>query len=346
MLTVTEKPIVTRERYRYGRPRMALGDAIVTLTGALFVLISLVPAGSCSEVPSQSSSSFGCSTAWTTSSSSVVAVAPDLSITSSDIYIQHGSTNISHDVFGKVDSIHAVVRNLGDSNASVFGVDIGIRNAVRSYNHTLYRSISLNLSADQPENAVEIILPWVINMTSPGAFEIWVLLDQTYEIDESNESNNWAVQEFTLDPLQVDVLITTDKTEYEAGEMIVISAAVTYTGTEEPVKHLPFVRFVLIYAATGIVVPESETSASVTDETGSIVTVLRIPSTVATAVYTVRALVLDVPRDSHQQIMVDANDSNAVPVLWNVALAGTIAAIVVIVALLLLKKQEGPSIPP
>ena len=305
-----------------------------------------MPAGDCSEVPSFSSSYSGCGAALATSSSSALATAPDLSITSSDVYIQHGSTNISHDVFGKVDSIHAVVRNLGDSNASVFGVDIGIRNGIRSYNYTLYRGTRSNLSADQPENAVEITLPWVINITSPGVYEIWVLLDRTYEIDESNESNNWAVQEFTLDPLQVDVAITTDKVEYHAGDMIVISATVTYSGTLEPVKHLPGVRFVLIDAATGTVVPESDSAATMTDETGSIVILLRIPNTVASAAYTVGALVLDVPRDSHQQIMVNANHSYALPALWDVALAGTIAAIVVIVVLLLYKKQEGPSIPP
>jgi hypothetical protein len=55
-----------------------MGDTIATLTGALFVLLSIVPAGGCSEVPSLSSSYSGCCTAWATSSSSALAAAPDL----------------------------------------------------------------------------------------------------------------------------------------------------------------------------------------------------------------------------------------------------------------------------
>ena len=55
-----------------------MGDTIATLTGALFVLLSIVPAGGCSGVPSLSSSYFGCCTAWATSSSSALAAASDL----------------------------------------------------------------------------------------------------------------------------------------------------------------------------------------------------------------------------------------------------------------------------
>lgn len=339
MLMIAEKQTVASKENRDARPRMHLGCTIVTLTGALFVLLSLVPVGGCSEIPSLSSDYSVCSTARTTSSSSVVAVAPDLSITSSDIYIQHGSTNISHDVFGKVDIIHAVVRNLGDSDATIFGVGIGIRNAIGLYNHTLFSGTSYNLSAYQPENALEISYNWTIGITSPGAFEIWVLLDQTDEIDENNESNNWAVREFTLDPLQVDVAMLTDNFEYEAGEMIIISAVVTYRGTLEPVKHLPDVQFVLIHAATRTVVPDSETQYLTTSADGTIVTLMRIPTTATTDAYSILALVLDEPHYTQQRINVDANHPDALPAMWDVALVVTAAAIAVIVALLLWKKQ-------
>jgi len=339
MLTVAEKSIMARKGYRYARPRMPLGGIIVTLAGALFVLLSLVPAETCSEVATSSSSNYGWSSTLATSISSAVAAAPDLSITSSDIYITHGLTNISNDEFGKVDTIHAIVRNLGDSNANEFGANVGIRNAIGFYNHTLFEGTRYNLSTDQPENAIEVSYNWTIDITSPGAYEIWILLDPMNVVDENNESNNWAVRGFTLDPLQVDVAIATDKVEYEAGEMIVISATVTYRGTLEPVKHLPDVQFVLIHAATRTVVPDSLTPYGTTDADGTIVTLMRIPTTAATDVYSILALVLDEPHDTQQMINVNLNHPNALPAMLDVALVATVAAIAVIVALLLWKKQ-------
>ncbi len=324
----------------------------MTLAGVLLVLISLVPAENCSNSLSIKSSNSRCITAWATSSSSVAANEPDLSITSSDIYITHYGLNISHDVFGKVDIIHAILRNLGDGNASVFDVDIGIRDAIGIYNRTLYRGSYGNLSANQTENAVEITQPWIVDMTQPGAYEIWVLLDQMRDVYESNESNNWAIREFTLDELHVDVAITTDKTEYEAGDMIVISAVVSYRGTLEPVRNLPSVRFVLAHAFTQVVVPGSETSYSTTDPYGTIVILMRIPTTVATDIFTIVALVMDEPIDTQERLDVKVSHPNALPGMedvGSVAMIGAVATIFVIaiiVALILWRRRYGPSIPP
>ncbi|MBU1913878.1 MAG: hypothetical protein KJ563_01620 [Candidatus Thermoplasmatota archaeon] len=261
----------------------------------------------------------------------VTDVRPDLSIVSSDIYVQRGTTNVTSDVFGHQVNVRALVRDLGGRRVDAFQVEIGVRGA--GYNHTIHTKANYNISSNATENTLLVTVLWPINLTTPGAYEIWVWLDGPGSIAEPNEANNFAVAPFNITQLLVDVVIISDFAEYNAGDMMVISATVTYAGMSDPVKSLPGVVFWLV-DSSGELVPDSNSTVETTSLDGSIIVLLRIPPSLDTGTYTVRAVILDSDYDSATTIHVSAQVSGGlfpwwVWVLIIVAVVGVVAGFTV-----------------
>lgn len=262
----------------------------------------------------------------------VTDVRPDLSIVSSDIYVQRGTTNVTSDTFGRQVNVRALVRDLGGRRVDAFQVEIGVRNAA-GYNITIHTEANYNISANATENTLLVTVPWTINLTTPGAYEIWVRLDGPRSIAEPNEDNNFAVAPFNITLLLVDVLITSDFKEYNAGDMMVISATVTYANMDDPVKGLPGVVFWLV-DSTGEVVLDSHSSNETTNQDGGIIVLLRIPTSLDTGTYTVRAMILGSAHDSATTIHVSAQVSGGLFPWWVwiliiVAVVGVVAGFTV-----------------
>jgi ribosomal protein L40E len=244
----------------------------------------------------------------------VTDVRPDLSIVSADIYVQRGTTNVTSDTFGHQVNIRALVRDLGGRRVDAFQAEIGVRGVVGGYNHTINTNANYNISANATENTLLITVPWTINLTDAGGYEVWVKLDGPESIAEPDENNNFAAAAFNITLLEVDVVITTDFTEYDAGDMMVITATVSYANSNDPVKGLPGVVFWLVDSAG--LVEGSNSSIETTDQDGNIIVLLRIPTSLDTGTYTVRAVILDSDYDSSATIHVSAQVSGGLFPWW------------------------------
>ena len=259
-------------------------------------------------------------------------VRPDLSIASSDIYVQRDTTNVTSDTFGRQVNVRALVWDRGGRSVDAFEAAVGVRNAA-GYNITLFSKANYNISANETERTLLITVPWTINLTTPGAYQIWVLLDGTRAIAEPNEANNFATAPFNITQLSVDVTVTTDFAEYNAGDMMVITATINYANMNDPVKGLPGVVFWLL-DSSGALVPGSNSTFETTDQDGGIIVLLRIPPTLDTGTYTVRTVVLGTGHDSATSIHVSAQVSGGlfpwwVWVLIIVAVVGVVAGFTV-----------------
>jgi ribosomal protein L40E len=259
-------------------------------------------------------------------------VRPDLSITSSDIYVQSGTTNVTSDTFGRQVNVRALVWNRGGRSVDAFEAAIGVRNAA-GYNYTLLSKANYNISANATEKTLLITHQWPINLTTPGAYQIWVLLDGPGAIAEPNEANNFATAPFNITQLSVDVTVMTDFAEYNAGDLMGITATINYANMSDPVKDLPGVVFWLL-DSSGVQVPGSNSSIEPTDEFGGIFVPLRIPPTLDTGTYTIRTIVLGIEYDSETTVHVSAQVSGGlfpwwVWVLIIVAVVGVVAGFTV-----------------
>ena len=248
-------------------------------------------------------------------------VRPDLSVvvsdTVKDIYVQKGTQNVTGEMFGRALTVNVIIHNLGGSNATSVDVHVGVRNVANTYNHTLLRNSNYNVSYNATANTLRIAVPWTLNLTAAGgAYEIWAWVDELNVIAEPDETNNFAYLNFTVLPLAALVNIITDAAEYKAGDMMVISATVVYIGTSDPVKGLPGVVFWLIDSTTKQVVANSNSSAQTTDPDGSIIVLLRIPPSLSTGSYQVRAVIGTQTYDSVDTVHVSSGVEGGLFPLW------------------------------
>ena len=248
-------------------------------------------------------------------------VRPDLSVvvsdTVKDIYVQKGTQNVTGEMFGRALTVNVIIHNLGGSNATSVDVHVGVRNVANTYNHTLLRKADYNVSSNATDNTLKIAVPWTMNLSAVGgAYQIWVWVDELKVIAEPDETNNFAYLNFTVVPLDSSVTFITDATEYKAGDMMVISATVTYNHTSDPVKGLTGVVFWLVDPTTKLVIANSNSSAMTTDPDGSIIVLLRIPTNLPTGSYQVRAVVGTQSHDSEATVHVSAAVAGGLFPLW------------------------------
>ncbi len=250
----------------------------------------------------------------------ILDVRPDLAVVVSDtvhdIYVQKGTQNVTGEMFGRQLTIYVIIHNLGGSSATSVDVQVGVRNLAGTYNHTLQRGTDYTVPRNATANTLLVSVPWTLNLTTVGEYRVWAWVDAPNLIAEPDESNNFAVLNFTLLPLDASVEITTDATEYNAGDMMVISALVKYNGTSEGVKGLPGVVCWLINPTTREVIPKTNSSVETTDETGSTVVLLWIPSDLTTGSYGMRVVIGTTNYDSIATIHVGAAVSGELFPFW------------------------------
>jgi hypothetical protein len=224
----------------------------------------------------------------------VVDPRPDPSIASSDLYVLRDGLNLSSSTFGYTVTIHAIVYNLGSSNVTNLSVMLGVRSANETnlqYNQTLFEG-TYNVSSYgpfAPYNFVDISYAWQIQITHWLDFEIWALLDPEGQIDEQNETNNMAVIPFTINPLNLDMIITTDGTEYEAGDVVIFTDVIYYAGTVTPVPLLPGLVFMVVNWYTTAEVPNTRTVSQTADIYGFVIGAIQLPADLVPGMYAVWA---------------------------------------------------------
>jgi len=227
---------------------------------------------------------------------------PDLSIAAADIHVQRAGNDIQSETFGTPVTVLATIKNLGGREAT-FRLRVNVSG--EDYNYTISAQNALyNISANSTDDTKQISIPWTIGQTVPGPYQIWVFLDPTDEISETNETNNLDSTDFTINQLHVSLTLNTDNTEYKAGKTMVITATITYTsGSQAGIKGLPGVTFYLV-DREGHTIEGSVTDAATTDPSGQIQQTLFIPINLETGPYTLHAEIagLDYPTTTTVQV--------------------------------------------
>jgi len=258
-------------------------------------------------------------------------IRPDLSIVTDDISVRSGNTPVTGETFGKTVTIRATVRNLGGSSVDSLDLEMGISNTA-GYNDSFYKVEDLEVSAEYGNNSLNVTYQWRILLTDAGAYSLWVRLDVNNTISEPNEGNNFATRPFEIIALQVQVDVSTDFQEYDAGDMVLISATIKYYGSTIPVAGLENVVFWLVDTAVSPaqVVPGSNSTAQTTGDDGTIIVYIRVPADIDSGTYNIRAVILDQTYDSELSITVSAAAAEGlfpwwVWVLIIVAVVGVVA---------------------
>ena len=238
---------------------------------------------------------------------------PDLSVASTDIHVKRSGQDIQSETFGALVSVVTTVKNLGGREAT-FKMQVNVSQG--AYNYSIPTSKSYNISANTTDDTKDITVAWTIGQTVPGDYRIWIWLDPTNEISETNESNNLESRTFTISQLHVTVSLTTDNTEYKAGKTMVLSATIGYTtGTQGPVKNLPGVTFFLV-DKNGRAITASATEAATTDSSGQIQQTLTIPLNLETGPYTVNAVVAGLEYTTPATVQVSSSVQGGLFPFW------------------------------
>lgn len=257
----------------------------------------------------------------------------DLSIAADDITVKRGATTVQAEMFGRTLTINAVIRNLGGTDIDSFDMRIGLRNP-GGFDSTLYSKTGLAVSSQAGNNALNVTYQWTVGITAAGSYNIWVRLDINNTIGEPNEDNNFAMTPFEILPLSVNVIITTDYSEYDAGDIVIVSATVVYASDSMPVKNLQNVVFWIFDPVANAVVPGSNSENATTGTDGSINVWMRIPTEIDSGNYVIRAVVVGQGYDGTTQIAISAAGGEGlfpwwVWVLIIVAVVGVVAGFTV-----------------
>ena len=242
---------------------------------------------------------------------------PDLSVASTDIHVKRAGQDVQSETFGTLVSVTSTIKNLGGREAT-FKVKVNVSQGTYNYTIPLGTKDTFNISANTTDDTKEIVIPWTISQTITGEYTIWVTLDPTNQISETNESNNIAPKTFTISQLYVTLQITTDNTEYKAGKTMVISATIGYqTGSQGAVKNLPGVTFFLV-DRNGNAIEASTTDPKTTDSSGQIQQSLIIPLNLETGPYTVNAVIagLEYPSTPEAGVQVSSAVTGGLFPLW------------------------------
>jgi ribosomal protein L40E len=238
---------------------------------------------------------------------------PDLSVATADIHVQRGGDDIQSETFGTEVAVVVTVKNLGGREAT-FKMRVNVSQG--AYNYSIPTLSSYNISANTTDDTKEITVPWTIGQTVPGSYRIWVTLDPTNEISETNETNNLAPKSFTISQLHVTVSVVTDNTEYKAGKTMVLSVTITYENSNAiPVKFLPGVTFYLV-DSHGNAITASTTEASTTDSDGGITRSLIIPLNLDTGQYTVNAMVAGLEYPTGATVSISSSVQGGLFPMW------------------------------
>lgn len=268
-----------------------------------------------------------------TASITFLDIRGDLSVDDDEIVVKRGATAVQAEMFGRTLTISAVIRNLGGTDIDSFDMRIGLRNP-SGFDSTLYSKTGLSVSSQAGNNSINVTYQWTVGITAAGSYNIWVRLDINNTIGEPNEDNNFAMIPFEILPLSVNVIITTDYSEYDAGDIVIVSATIVYTSDNAPVRNLQNVVFWIFDPVANAVVPGSNSENATTGTDGSINVWMRIPTDIDSGNYVIRAVVVGQGYDSTSQIAISAAGGEGlfpwwVWVLIIVAVVGVVAGFTV-----------------
>lgn len=250
-------------------------------------------------------------------------IRPDLQVTDAGISVTYDGENITGQMWGRTVAIAIEVENLGASSVSGVVLEWGIRTASDEINYTHEES----LPEMGPGNLTVVPLEWKINLSTPGDYVIWALVDPGDEVNESGEANNFADIAFEVEELDVDVTVTTFKDDYEAGTSVVADVEVLYTDDGAPVVGLPLT--LRLFESAGVPIGDLPLSRTTNDD-GKVEGVpLLIPEDLTTGQYYVGVDIQGADYSSPTFTITGEGGAEGIPLLiWLIVIAVIIAVVV------------------
>ncbi|HEX9908197.1 MAG TPA: CARDB domain-containing protein [Thermoplasmata archaeon] len=216
----------------------------------------------------------------------ILDMRPDLAISSQNIKVLYGGTEITSTVFGRKVVISAEVENFGGQPAYGFNVTLGIKNAT-GWSHT-FSDTEHDISAGLTNRTTNVTYQWTVDLNDPGAYQIWCDVDPVNAVSEQNEDDNYAEVDFTINTLIVKISATTDHDEYDAGDEMIITLTIRDNTTNAVVPNVPQV-YVWLASTSALLVPVTPVETTVGNVTGKATVQMTIPLDIDTDEYRVVA---------------------------------------------------------
>jgi ribosomal protein L40E len=259
----------------------------------------------------------------------VTDVRADLVITSTLINVTYGGVDVDSQMFGRTVSIDFDVENLGSRTAQDIDILVSVRGETGALNYT----VDTITDAEVPGGTtVSFQVPWTINLTSPGDYWICVEVDPANAVLEPDDGNNYAEMLFTVQPLSLDVTVTTDDTEYVTDSSVTVTVTVYYLGTVEPVVGV-HVRMAL-YGSSGSIVEATVTppltdDPLMTDSNGMITNLLDVPSNLPGGNYYVGVMIqeADYLADSTVSVSGDISGGGIPLMIWIIVILAIVGVV-------------------
>jgi hypothetical protein len=169
------------------------------------------------------------------------------------------------------------------------------------------------------------------------------LLDPEGGLDEQNETNNFSTFPFAIEWLNLGLVITPDKTEYEAGDVLTYTVSITYYGTLTPVPNLSGIEFYLMDLRSNEEVPNTRTEPQTGSIQGEIVGIITLPIEMSPGRYQVLAEFRGGMYSGDTPIAFEIPDRSGPlsPLLFAVIVIATIAGIVAVAAYFTMRRPKA-----
>jgi len=204
----------------------------------------------------------------------IIDTRPDLAV--ANLYVTYADSGITNQTFGRTVKVYAEVQNLGIDSASNFAITFGVLGPAGNWTiETIWIGLNGTVGAIPTDEIVTV--NWFMNITTPGVYPLWVMLDSAGNYTEKSETNNYAAVDFEVLQLDISVDISVPKLEFKAGETILVTITVQYAGTTSPVPLLPGIVVTLQNSDGNVIEGTGAAVSYQTTEAGTISASLTIP---------------------------------------------------------------------
>ncbi len=255
----------------------------------------------------------------------IIDTRPDLAVAS--LYVMYADSEITNQTFGRTVKVYAEVQNLGIDSAANFAITFGVLGPGGNWTiETIWTSLNGTVGAIPTDEIVTV--NWFMNITTPGVYPVWVMLDSVGNYTERSETNNYAAVDFEVLQLDISVDISVPKSEFKAGETILVTINVQYAGTTSPVPLLPGVVVTLQDSDGNVIDGTGAEPSYQTTEAGTISASLTIPASLASGAYTVVVSVLGGDY-STPEFQVGSVTAGGIPlIIWILVIVIIVASVV------------------
>ncbi|MCU0859263.1 MAG: hypothetical protein MUE55_01575 [Thermoplasmata archaeon] len=253
----------------------------------------------------------------------VTDIRPDVALSTGDVYVLKGATDVVNGTFGDQVTIYVELYNLGPTETGDITVEVGISG--EGVNYTISLALTNVSGATVVNGHQTVMVSWTVNITEGGQYAIWAMADVYGNCSEQSEVNNFASAEFEVLNLAVDILVSVSDSDLKAGDSVAVTVQITQQGTGANVIGLPGVNITLRNEDGDVVAGLADEFT--TNEMGVVTVTINVPTGLESGEYVVRVSVLGYDQDS-APITIGGVTARGIPLLVWIIVIGAIVAVV------------------